>query len=75
MSVTQYGVKTNLIVNKLKTMKETTQNQEAHIFAYLPYKLKCTRIKWDNKFVKDFGIKELIGLLYNTNRECFVGIF
>jgi hypothetical protein len=46
-----------------------------HSAAYLPYKLKCTRIKSDNKFVKDFGIKELIGLSFNTNRECFVGIF
>jgi len=43
--------------------------------AYLPHKLKCTCIKSDSKFVKDFGIKEIIGLSFNINRECFVGIF
>lgn len=47
-----------------------------HLAAYLTCKLKCTRIKVnDNKFIKDFAIKELIGLSFNTNRECFVGIF
>ena len=46
-----------------------------HFATYLPYKLKCTRMKSDSKFVKDFGIKELIGLSFNTNRECFTCIF